>query len=345
MTEPTKTDRFSFTEEQKANLRQWKSILDTEQAKVWHSEELEAIDSIHAIFREARFQEGNDLSGEQLNRLFSKMRILVNNRTLARNLYEDNGIAKFNSALRKLLYGMEPLVERVNQFFGLHRVGIATLAHFLSAFKNDDYPLITSQTFEVLNLDATQMETAYKQALEEHNISSPQSYYEKTLEYLQDMVIYREVKLFLGIGLYFDINNLLWLAREGLGTEEMPVTSVSLERDLRDYLANNPNALERGLRLIRKEYTTSAGDIDLLCQDKRGKYVVIETKKGRGSDAVVGQALRYIGSLSSEGKQARAIIVLNEPDERVDFAITPIRQLVKVKYYRVKFDISDSTEV
>ncbi len=332
---------FGFTPEQQANFLEWKSLLNTETASQWHNKAGEAIQAIHAVLEQARFKQGQDLSAEHFNTIFRHMRELINNRALARNLYEDNGSANFNSKLRTLLYGTEPLVERVNQFLGLRRVGKLTLSQFLCALAPSEFPLDAWPTLEVLGLDAAQMEAAYRQALKDYNVSSPQSYYKEALEYLQDVVVYREIKRLLDVTFYYDINNLLWLARKPVGDEAPPFTSVGLEKDLRDYLANKPSVLESGLTLVGKEYPTQGGNVDLLCQDKRNRYVIVEMKKGRGSDVVVGQVLRYIGALKAEGKKARAIIVLNEPDKRMDFAISPIGELAKVKYYRVKFEVSD----
>ena len=337
-------ETFSFTPEQKANLYKWRALLDSEQARAWATEEKAAIESIHSILKQARFEEGNDLTPEQLDSIFHQMRELINNRSLARNLYEDNGIANFNFRLRRLLFSGEPLVDRVNQFLELKRVGILTISHFLCAFDPSVYPEITTQTFVVLGLDSTQLDTAYRQALREYDISSPQDYHEDTIECLSDMIIFREIKNLLNIDLYNHVNNLLWLAYRETETEIKPsITSVGLEADLRDFLAGNPGLIEKGLSLISKEYPISgAGIADLLCKDKRGNYIVIETKKGRESDKVVGQILRYIGGLKREGKRTRGIIIVNEPDDKLDFAIEAVKDFIKLKYYKVRFEISDT---
>lgn len=336
---------FEFTKEQGKNLRKGKDLLNTELAQEWHEENSEAIEAIKSILDDVKFQEGNDLTGSQLDQIFYEMRKIVSNRILSRSLYEDNGLSTFNFALRNLLYSSDPFIERISQFLKLRRAGIMTVSHFLCASNPYEYPIVTSQTIEVLDLDANQNNMAYRQALVENKISSPDIYYDDTLDYLTNVVIYREVKNLLGIELYTDINNILWLARDQvLGAESIPISSVSLEKDLRDYIANNPSVVEKGLRLIKKEYPTPIGSIDILCQGKRNKYVAIETKKGSESDKVVGQILRYIGSLEDEGKSARGIIILNEPDERVDYALKPIGDLVKVMYYKVSFEIRESYE-
>ena len=338
---------FSFTPEQEANLEKWKAFLDSEQAKQWAIWEKEAIESIHNILKQARFEEGNDLTPEKLDSMFHEMRELINNRSLARNLYEDNGIANFNSRLRRLLFSSESLAERVNQFLELKRVGMLTVSHFLCAFSPTEYPEIGWQTFDVLELDSTQLNIAYGQALREHNISSPQAYRGDTIEYLRDMIIFREIKNLLHIEDYNLINDLLWLVwlarQEEEGEMKPPPATLSLEKDLRDHLAAKPSLIENGLSLVGKEYTiTGAGRADIVCKDKRGNYVVIETKKVGDSDKVIGQILRYVGGLRKEGKKVRGIIVVNEPDEKLDFAIEAVKDFITLKYYKVRFEIAGS---
>ncbi len=337
---------FSFTSEQKDNLKNWKAFLDTEQAQGWAVEEKEAIDSIHNILEQTGFKKGNNLKPQEFDFIFHHMKALINNRALARNLYEDNGLTEFNSRLRNLLFSNDSLAERVNQFLELKKVGLLTVSHFLCAFSPTEYPEVGWQTFDVLNLDDTQLDAAYKQAMREHNIASPQDYRDDTIEYLSDMIVFREIKNLLDIEDYNSINDLIWLARRPEVEDELKlsITSVGLEKDLRDYLAENPNLIENGLSLIGKEYPIEgAGRADLVCQDKRENYVVIETKKGRESDKVVGQILRYIGGLKKEGKKrTRGIIIVNEPDEKLDFAIEAVKDFIKLKYYKVRFDITDS---
>ncbi len=201
---------FSFTPEQKTNLEKWKAFLDTERARTWAIEEKEAIEAIHNILKRARFEEGNDLSEEQLDDVFRKMKELINNRALNRKLYEDNEPINFNSRLRRLLFSSKPLVDRVNQFLELKGVGILTVSHFLCAFSPAEYPEVGRPTFNVLGLDLTQLDIAYRQALREHSISSPQDYRDDTIEYLSDMIIFREIKNLLNIELYNHVNDLLW---------------------------------------------------------------------------------------------------------------------------------------
>jgi len=99
--------------------------------------------------------------------------------------------------------------------------------------------------------------------------------------------------------------------------------------------------IEKGLELKQKEYDTkSAGRIDLLCIDRNGDFVVVETKKGKESDKVVGQIQRYMGwitrNLAKNGENVRGIIIVNEFDEWLDYAVS-VNDNIQLKYYEVKF--------
>ncbi|WP_017931447.1 endonuclease NucS domain-containing protein [Robiginitomaculum antarcticum] len=67
------------------------------------------------------------------------------------------------------------------------------------------------------------------------------------------------------------------------------------EQVIEDILEYNVNSLRSDLSLVRRQYSTGVGPIDLLCRDKDLNFVVVELKKGRASDKVLGQVLRYMG--------------------------------------------------
>ncbi len=66
-----------------------------------------------------------------------------------------------------------------------------------------------------------------------------------------------------------------------------------VERDLQAELANRPGALETGLRLVRREWPTDIGPVDLMCRDGEGDWVAVEVKRVAGIDAVE-QLDRYL---------------------------------------------------
>jgi RecB family endonuclease NucS len=66
-----------------------------------------------------------------------------------------------------------------------------------------------------------------------------------------------------------------------------------VERDLQAELAARPGALEDGLRLVRREWPTDIGPVDLMCRDAEDGWVAVEVKRVAGIDAVE-QLDRYL---------------------------------------------------
>jgi RecB family endonuclease NucS len=69
-----------------------------------------------------------------------------------------------------------------------------------------------------------------------------------------------------------------------------------VEAHLQELLAVSPHAIEHGLTLVRREYPTAIGPIDLVCRDANGQVVAVEVKR-RGEIDGVEQLARYIERL------------------------------------------------
>ena len=69
-----------------------------------------------------------------------------------------------------------------------------------------------------------------------------------------------------------------------------------VEAHLQELLAASPHAIEDGLTLVRREYPTAIGPIDLVCRGAAGEVVAIEVKR-RGEIDGVEQLARYIERL------------------------------------------------
>jgi endonuclease len=66
-----------------------------------------------------------------------------------------------------------------------------------------------------------------------------------------------------------------------------------VERDLQEALAATPAALGEGLRLVRREWPTDIGPVDLMCLDPDDEWVAVEIKRVATIDAVE-QLTRYL---------------------------------------------------
>ncbi|MBW0106989.1 endonuclease NucS [Pseudonocardia sp. KRD291] len=66
-----------------------------------------------------------------------------------------------------------------------------------------------------------------------------------------------------------------------------------VEAHLQELLAAHPTTLGEGFTLVRREYMTAIGPVDLLCRDVEGRHVAIEVKR-RGEIDGVEQLTRYL---------------------------------------------------
>jgi ubiquinone biosynthesis protein len=78
-----------------------------------------------------------------------------------------------------------------------------------------------------------------------------------------------------------------------------------VEAHLQELLAANCDAISPGLVLVRREYPTDIGPVDLLCRDADGRAVAIEIKR-RGEIDGVEQLARYLEFLETHTRTVRA---------------------------------------
>ena len=126
-------------------------------------------------------------------------------------------------------------------------------------------------------------------------------------------------------------------------------TAFALESVLEEFLVSNWESTELSKKykilrdenneLIGQQYPTDTGPIDILAISKDEKeYLVIELKRGRASDKVVGQLLRYMGfveTILEKGQSVKGIIIANEQDKSMEFAL---RMVPNASFYQ--YDVS-----
>ena len=72
-----------------------------------------------------------------------------------------------------------------------------------------------------------------------------------------------------------------------------------VERDLQEALAASPQFCGEGFRLVRREWPTDIGPVDLMCRDGEDAWIAVEIKRVATIDAVE-QLTRYLERLRGE---------------------------------------------
>ncbi|UAL28432.1 endonuclease NucS [Nocardioides rotundus] len=72
-----------------------------------------------------------------------------------------------------------------------------------------------------------------------------------------------------------------------------------VEKHLQELLAEHPATLADGLSLVRREFPTAIGPVDLMCRDEDGLSVAVEIKR-RGEIDGVEQLTRYLELLNRD---------------------------------------------
>ena len=110
----------------------------------------------------------------------------------------------------------------------------------------------------------------------------------------------------------------------------------ALEKHLEDFLVANWKSTELSKNydiyedegeIVGQQYMTDTGPIDILAISKdRKELLVIELKKGRVSDVVVGQIQRYMGyakdELCEDGQSVKGLIIGLEDDNKLRRALS-----------------------
>ena len=119
----------------------------------------------------------------------------------------------------------------------------------------------------------------------------------------------------------------------------------AMEKYLEEFLVTNWSQTELGKEYdifsengenVGRQYQTDTGPMDILAisKDKR-KLLVVELKRGRASDSVVGQVQRYMGYvvevLAESNQEVHGVIIALEDDLKIQRALKVTRN---IEFYR-----------
>lgn len=122
--------------------------------------------------------------------------------------------------------------------------------------------------------------------------------------------------------------------------------AFAMEKHLEDFLvanwgqtmlASEWSIVEEDGEKIGQQYQTDAGPIDILARSNDGgRILVVELKRGRANDVVVGQILRYMGYIKEQvaepGQTVEGAIIALEDDQKLRWAISAVPGLNFYRY-------------
>ena len=128
--------------------------------------------------------------------------------------------------------------------------------------------------------------------------------------------------------------------------------AFAMEKHLEDFLVQNwynagfgkdYDIFEEEGECVGQQFTTDTGSIDILAISKDKKaLLVVELKKGRANDVVVGQVLRYMGYVKEElaepGQQVKGVIIAMDNDPRLRRALAMVPD-IEFYRYEVRFSL------
>ena len=129
-------------------------------------------------------------------------------------------------------------------------------------------------------------------------------------------------------------------------------SAFAMEKHLEDFLVQNWAQTDLGKEYDiydeegekgGQQYPTDTGPIDILAVKRdKSELLVVELKKGRASDGVVGQTLRYMGyaaqELAEANQKVRGVIIALEDDQRIRRALS-VTPNIEFYRYQISFKL------
>jgi restriction system protein len=102
-------------------------------------------------------------------------------------------------------------------------------------------------------------------------------------------------------------------------------------------LSKDFSIFEEDGELVGQQYATDAGPIDILAISKdKKRLLIVELKRGRASDVVVGQVLRYMGfvkeQIAEDDQTVEGVIIALEDDKKLHWALAAVPAITFYRY-------------
>lgn len=144
------------------------------------------------------------------------------------------------------------------------------------------------------------------------------------------------------------------VAEAVIASEVEEQLAFQMEKQLEDFLVQNwrNTVLGRDYDIYKEDgviagqqYLTDTGPMDILAVSKdRKRILVVELKRGRASDVVVGQIQRYMGfvkeTMLEQGQEVEGLIIALEDDKKIRRALS-VATKIRFMRYRVEFHLEE----
>lgn len=240
---------------------------------------------------------------------------------------------RLRETLKLLLDERRPITERLDQAFSrLKGLGKAVATPILLVAYPDRYGVWNAISEEALKRLGLWPEF-------ERGTTAGQKY-ERINALLNQLARDLEIDLWTLDALFWRVPAVL--EEENLpegGTGPLSEQRFGLERYLHEFLRDNWEYTELGREWTLYsepgdeeagyEFPTDVGRIDLLAKHKtRPEWLVIELKRGRSTDKVIGQVLRYMGwverHMAEPGEKVRGMIIAHTVDQAMLYALSAV---------------------
>jgi len=111
------------------------------------------------------------------------------------------------------------------------------------------------------------------------------------------------------------------------------------EKDLEDYLINNLDKIEEGLKYVTRQLDLGEGRIDILALDSNDNYVIIELKIAIDK-SLIWQCMYYPDELKSLYKTRKVRMITIAP-EYPNYLLNPLKKIKRIESYRYNISISN----
>ena len=128
----------------------------------------------------------------------------------------------------------------------------------------------------------------------------------------------------------------------------LPPSSFVLEKHLEDYICKHweETVFGKDFNIYEKgrQFKTDTGPLDILAKRKDEKeFLVLELKRDKASDIVVGQTQRYMGfiknNIAQNNESVRGCIIATEADQGLRNALSVVDN-IDFYEYKINFEMS-----